>query len=904
MRSTGDEQRLEQGQRLGRYLILSTLGDGPSGVVYAAYDPEADRKVALKLLRPAGEGAARAEALATEARNVARLAHPNVVRVLDVGRHGADCFVVMEFVRGLSLDAWLARAGAHWRPLLEVVRQAGRGLAAAHRAGLVHRGLKPQNILVGEDGRVRVTDIGLTRTLEPEARAGAADPAVLGYLAPEQLAGERADALSDQFALCATLYEALYGVRPFAGAGPGELRAAIAAGRLQTPLRSAIVPAWLREAVLRGLQAEPRRRFASLDALLDGLTPAPRRRRRWLLATGLVALGCLGALLALSLGLGARPDCPDAAVEAAGLWDPARQAAGRTAFAASGRAHAPATWERVRAVLAAWAGRWGEARRQTCLAAGPGARCLAVRRAEFEALTGALESADGPVVDRAAQAVDALGDPGACLAAGAPGGEPPAEPREDGVRAELGRVRALCAIGRGVAAWELAERALGEARQLARPELVSAALLERALTRRAAGPATVQGQDADLEDAQWEALAGRDLAGAAAAAVARVELAADAGALGTRQRSAEALLRGLAGASPREARRLEADLAEGLGRAEARLGRLGPAAEAYTRALGLREQLHGPQAWPVAEAARALADVLDELGRGAEALAHRRRALEAAEANLGPEHLALLDFFLPWASGLRAAGRLQESLEVATRAAALAEAALGPADPRALRAAVERGRALQRLGLVTEARPILERALGALANPTTVGLEGEPEALEALGCFGLEAGDLEAALAALELALASRRAVQGEDSPDTGRLRVLLGDARRLRGELPEAFQEYQGALACLERALGAAHPALAAPLLGLGRVHLVQGQADAAVAPLERALELRERAAGEPRGLAEARFALARALLRARPGERARARSLAEAARADFAAEGEADQAAEVQRFLASAQP
>jgi len=901
----GDDRRaaeLEQGQRLGRYLILAALGAGPSGAVYAAYDPEADRKVALKLLHPAGEGSARAEALASEARNVARLANPHVVRVLDVGRHGGACFVVMEYVRGRPLDAWLREHGAHWRALTELLRQAGRGLAAGHRAGLIHRGLKPSNILVGDDGLVRLTDFGLTRTLEAEPRATlAAGPEVIGCLAPEQLAGGRADALSDQWALCAVLYEALYGVRPFGGDGPEELLEAIAARRLQTPVRSAIVPAWLREALLRGLAADPARRFPSVDALLERLAPAPRRRGRAWLAGGLVALGGLGALLALWLGAPAGRDCPEVAREVGALWADARQAACQSAFAASGRVHAPATWERVRARLSGWAGRWGEARVQACLAAGdPGAApgdaaealgCLRIRRAEFDALTGVLAAAEGPDVDRAALALEVLGEPSRCLApALAPVGPGAgAATRVQEVRAELGRARALRAMGRPGASLEIAERALEAAAGLG---VAGEARLERALSAAAvAGEGRGDALDADLEEALWEALAEGDLPSAAAAAVARIELASDGAALARRVRAAEALTRALRAVRPVEAQALSARLAVGRGRALTRLGEAAEAAAALAQAVELGEALRAPGAPPPQGPARALAEVLGELGREAEALAAWRRALATAEEGLGPAHPALLEPLTALAEALLAAGELQESLSVSTRAVALAEALLGPEHPRALRPALARGRALARLGQAGEARQILERALGA---------EGPDEAGE-VAALGLEVGDLDAALEGAGRALVARRDALGERHPDTGRLHLLLAEVLRLRGELGAAEREYVSGLTTLEGALGAEHPRLARALLGLGLVRLVGGRAPEAVPTLERALALLERAAVEPRLLPEARFALARALQRTRPAERARIQALADAARVGFAAGGDAEAAAEVARFLAA---
>ena len=260
---------------LGRYVILSALGAGGMGIVYAAYDRELGRKVALKFLRPgpAGQsdsGPAR-ERLLREAQALARLAHPNVITVHDVGVLDGEVFVAMEFVEGQTLRAWLADESLTPAAILQVLAQAGEGLVAAHAAGLVHRDFKPDNVLVGDDGRVRVTDFGLARadvdepaTALPEGEEPTAIQATLtrtgallgtpAYMAPEQRRGERADVRADIYAFAVTLHEALTGARP--GDDSKKKRR---------------IPARLERLVARGLEADPAARWPSMRAVLEAL---------------------------------------------------------------------------------------------------------------------------------------------------------------------------------------------------------------------------------------------------------------------------------------------------------------------------------------------------------------------------------------------------------------------------------------------------------------------------------------------------------------------------------------------------------------------------------------------------------------------------------------------------------
>ena len=300
---------LPAGTRINRYILGEVLGAGGMGVVYRAYDPDTKREVALKLVRPetsvgtpASQGQAR---LLREAQAMARLSHPNTVGVFDVGTADDQVFIAMELLDGISMGAWLRERPRPWREVVAVMQQAGRGLEAAHQAGLVHRDFKPENVLIGRDGRVCVVDLGLARPVnQPRSvdilHAGPSNQvaklqaivpnavdsnltrtgAVLGtplYMSPEQHQSEKIDARTDQFSFCVSFYEALYGKRPFAADSRTELVYNVVHGQISAPPPGAQIPQWLHNLVMRGLSTSPSARYPSMTELLDELDQNARR---------------------------------------------------------------------------------------------------------------------------------------------------------------------------------------------------------------------------------------------------------------------------------------------------------------------------------------------------------------------------------------------------------------------------------------------------------------------------------------------------------------------------------------------------------------------------------------------------------------------------------------------------
>src|SRR5215472_2209254 len=317
--SEEDASDFQSGCTIGRYTLLEKLADGGMGVIYSAYDPKLERKVAIKMLRlkaQADSPAPRQHArLLREAQTLAKLSHPNVIAVYDVGAFGDQVFIAMEYVEGSTLTHWLAEQQGPWREIVNMFVQAGRRLAAAHAAGIFHRDFKPDNVLVGKDGRPRVLDFGLARALlvEPEkprndepASASTSSPSIFAplaaaltepgrlmgtpaYMAPEQLMGQGANHRTDQYSFCVALYQALYGELPFKGQSIEALVRDMSQGKApEAPPGQ--VPARLRRVVLRGLRPEPADRYPSMDALLDQLVLHATRTRRRLWAVAVLAM--------------------------------------------------------------------------------------------------------------------------------------------------------------------------------------------------------------------------------------------------------------------------------------------------------------------------------------------------------------------------------------------------------------------------------------------------------------------------------------------------------------------------------------------------------------------------------------------------------------------------------------
>jgi tetratricopeptide (TPR) repeat protein/predicted Ser/Thr protein kinase len=477
-------EELAPGAQLGRFTVLKKLGKGGMGVVHLAYDPELDRRVAIKLLHDTGDDDIASARLHREARAMAKLAHPNVVAVFEVGEYEGTIFVAMEYVQGETLREWLRAKKRTPREVLLVFVQAGRALAAAHSAGLLHRDFKPDNVIVDGDERARVLDFGLARqvsemptqpmlpSLESPgnesdetdrmvsgAPASAADTMSLvagtpAYMGPEQLLDGRTDERSDQFAFCVTLYEALGNVRPFDGATFGESMAAKKDGRMTPPTRP--IAANVRAIVVRGLHPDPSKRWPSMGALVDALEGAMRRRAKVTVVALVSAIAVVAATVSTIAIRRARPVmCEGLDRELAGVWDDAVRADVARGLHATGAKNADATIARVIPALDAYAKAWTAMSLDACEDARVRgtqsmdtldlrSACLDGRAKEIRATVRVLASADGAVVDRAVKLVGALSPIEGCADLAALR-EPTAPPHDPSVRATVERIRDLVA---------------------------------------------------------------------------------------------------------------------------------------------------------------------------------------------------------------------------------------------------------------------------------------------------------------------------------------------------------------------------------------------------------------------------------------------------------------------------
>ena len=616
-----------------RYEVGAELGHGGMGTVYLAHDRALGRDVALKLHR-AGSGTDRLE---REAVAMAKLAHPNVVSVFEVASWDDRMFVAMEYVKGGTLRSWLAEGPRTWREIVAMLCAAGNGLAAAHAAGLVHRDFKPENVLVGEEGRPRVGDFGLARTdhtpimTDPDALAVALTltggiAGTPAYMAPEQLAGDVADTRCDQFAFCVVAWEALYGKRPFSGLTISALHECIERHELDRP--SSPVPDRVRKVIERGLATAPGDRFPALAQLLAELRHAiaPRTTRN-AIATVVAGLAIAAGAYAIYTTITTRQraaTCERAADRALAAFAPPARAMLAASFVSTGKAGG---FERTAATLDRYSTALSEQAVATCRDRDLPDRtrvaretCLVERRGELSAVVAALTIPTN--VARGPEAAWAIYDPSPCTAA-------TAAPHAITDLEKLAAIEADLATARFEAGSALARPLLEEARTRKDPGLELDAMLLLGQLDQAIDP---QLAVSDFNDAFALAEAqSRDLD--AAIVLDHLAAAANDPAVAHRQlRLAHAKLARLGGHATIEAR-LDSTEAQLL-LAEHDLDGAETAARA---SIALFEKVYGPEHPAVAAAYGVLAEILHAAGREPAAGAASRRAVELAQSTLGAD---------------------------------------------------------------------------------------------------------------------------------------------------------------------------------------------------------------------------------------------------------------------------
>ncbi len=871
------------GARMGRYVVLGGLGAGGMGMVILAYDPDLDRRVAIKILLGDVFGGRQVDAarhnLLREAQAMARLSHPNVVTIYEAGTMRDRLFVAMEYVQGGNMRSWMDERAHSVREVLDVFLAAGRGLAAVHAAGMVHCDFKPENVLFGTDGRVRVTDFGLAG-VSAHAMSGGPDRDSIGalgardlrhgityqgkvmgtprYMAPEQHLALPVDAHADQFGFCVALYEALYGVRPFPDDDYPKLVDAVTSGRIAPPPRASTVPAWLHAVVVRGLSPAREHRWPSMAALLEALVADPALRRRRV-ASG-VAVVLLAAVAAWGLagkwshGAALEP-CAGADARVATAWNPAARARVEAAFAASGPARAHDLFTRVAARLDAYAEQWRRVHTETCRATRVRGEqseqlldlrmtCLERRRGALAALVNVLAGADAEMIDRAVQAAGDLPAIDGCadvetLAARMPAPRDPAlAARVTALEARLDHAEALRAAGKSHQALALAlpiaeeADATGHAPVRARAHALvgrARALLDEA-----------DGSERELHTAVRLASEAHD-----DVLLAQVLLHLshsyrqnrgnyDAALLSARMAEATSLRSGADVLAVADAQLAESWALTAFGR--------------FDEARTLAETAYATYVNSPAKDSPRMQTALIRLGLGAEAAGRYdeartwdERALALVIATSGPEHPTVSSVLNNLAMAVLGQGDIAEARRLYERALVIRENAFGP-DHTSTAHALNGLASVVELQDADQASKLYERAL---AIYEASGLNSPMVALVQTNLGGLRVR--QARYPEAQTLFERARAIfarNGDDSLDAAFIDDNLAGLALAQHHGAEARALYAKELA-VRKNHGTESAAYADALIGLAESHIEEGHCDAALAPLAEGTTILAKAVG-----------------------------------------------------------
>ncbi len=833
-KGTSSATTIPIGSSLGRYLVLAMLGKGGMGIVLRAYDPKLHREVALKALRQDVLSSHLQARMVREAQAMAKLSHPNVVSVYDVEQVGDSVVLAMELVDGTTLREWQDRTKPSRQQIVETYLYAGQGLAAAHRAGLLHRDFKPGNVLVSNEGHVKVTDFGLAHVGAERPASHTSEPAwlpswdisaeltepgvVLGtprFMAPEQFDGGELDATVDQYAFCVSLWHALTGQYPFELKGSARsTQKAKEQGSPAWPRGVSVPRGWVR-ALRKGLAPTPDQRWRDMDELLRQFRRDPRPRRVILAATALAAAGAaVGGWTAWRDAQAER--CSGSANEIAGVWDQARAAAVQTAMAQVDKPYTTQAWEQTRVNLDEYAGAWVSMHRETCQATTVRGeqsaaamdlrmRCLHRAKVGLNATVTTLENADATVVQNAAKLSRGLPALSRCedLEALSQEIEPPAAEEAaavEEVRAQLASARAEWDAGRLENAQWAVDRAEARLTDVTyQPVRAEAAL-------RAGEVLEARGKFEEAETALVRALeigAAAEYLSTVAAASTRLMYV-----VGYHRQRAEEGLRYL-------------PIAQGFSRLpedeRLLLGRIGAIsmlqgkfddAERWLRAhLELTQRLQGADHPDVALSRNNLGALLVYRDRLAEAEAEFRTALALEEKTLGSEHPSTATSRNNIGVILDRQGKFSESEHEHRAALALRQRALDPDHPDTASSHNNLGHALAGQGRHAEAEAEYRAALAMWQR--TVGSEHTDVATvhDNLGVALRQQGRASDAEREHRAALGVWLKTVGSEDANVAGCREGIAAALADQGRLNEAEDEYRAALAVMEKAAGAGHP-------------------------------------------------------------------------------------------------
>jgi serine/threonine protein kinase/Tfp pilus assembly protein PilF len=840
------------GSVLGRYLVIEELGKGGMGLVVRAYDPKLQREVALKMLRHEVMSEAARIRMIREARAMAKLNHPNVVAIYDVSLEDDAIALAMEFVRGATLREWLRDSKPRVDEIVEAFVQAGRGLAAAHAEGLLHRDFKPANVLVTtlEDGRLRVkvTDFGIARVdslpdvpvvtdndmsdlllRSDDTGTGALTEAgtVMGtprYMAPEQHCGDALGPALDQFAFCVALWEAIAGEAPYVG------DAMIAKKRAGPPPwpRGVVAPAGVVTAIRRGLAPAPDDRWPDMTSLLRALTAHRKRGRSWFSMAALAsAVGLTGAGWA-TLGDRDAQRCTGAESQLAEIWDASRRADVESALLSANAAYGPALWERIGPRLDAYTEAWVATHVDACMATSVRGEqstavldlrmaCLHRSKRDLQAALSLLDHADADVLRKAHVLVDELPDLSRCADIDALQADVPPPPPHEAeavahVETIVAEAKALLVAGKLDAADAAMQRAEAELQDISYAPVATAVLQVRGtifseLGKYAESEVALRQTIASAGRAgQWSALAE---AGGELASIIALEQA----------RPAEALVY-------MEVAQIMADRSHDPSLVAALHNQRGTVlysegkyAEAETEmrtAIELLVRTHGPEDSTAPGIRNNLAIVLHHLGKYAEAEAEHYAVLNSREAELGPEHPELATTHHNLAATLNAEAKPDEAIAHYREALRIWEQALGKDHPQVFKSRNNLGNVLNGQGRFEEAEVILRdvvRAwsadLGADHPEVATSRTNHANALLGLSRFDEAEAEYRAVLRIHE---AHRDATH----PDVAHAHYNIANLCATTKRHAEAEAEYRTAVALWTELLGADHddPLMARSLL------------------------------------------------------------------------------------------
>ena len=752
---------LRQGARIHRYLIVELIGKGGMGAVYKAYDPELNRRVAIKILTLAPQEDKTASLpharIKREAQALARLNHPHVVSIYDVGEYENGVYISMEYVEGQTLREWIRDSRPSQKEIVDVFLKAGQGLQAAHRQGLVHRDFKPENLMVGQDGRVKILDFGLARSAEledlpvsnnkPQDETASGEQLLsqpltqvgtmlgtMAYMAPEHFLQQELDEKTDQFSYCVSLFEALYGIRPYRAKNTEQLKSKLTQGQFEIP-DAVDLPDWIKRILVRGLATSKSQRYSSMTSLLEDLSYDPelakeQKRRRLLVAFSLVA----SVLLLVGLGytmFGGLKVCMGADEKVAGVWDQAVKEKVHQAFEKTTLAYASDNFGRLDKLFTQYLGSWRAEYTEICQA-------TLVRRVQPEeimalrmvcldrhlkgarALSKVFTTADRTVVPKAIDAVSSLSSFSDCTDVEAllqsrirPPKNEATKLQVEKVRDQLVMVYALQKAGKYESGLALSKQAVTRAEEVGYGPVLAESLfyLGELQERRAQYEAAQRSfQEAALladrtrhDEIRAKALVG--LLWVIGYCLSDFKQAKEL------NRRVEAVVMRLEGNW-----RLRSDWLNNLGNLNWSLHDWDQALEFYQRAMNIRQNELGPEHPSVAKSLNNIGNVLLEQGELPKALEYHRRALGIKQKVLGPKHPAVARSLNNIGNVIQEMGDFKLALEYYTKTLAIREKTLGPHHPEVASTLNNLGKVYRALGDYQRSIQFHQRALDIREN--------------------------------------------------------------------------------------------------------------------------------------------------------------------------------------------